>query len=104
MRSPALKKGIRTGGIFGVVIVVMFLIGFTVAGARLIGKLFGSGSSYSTPSIGFFCLFMGLIGMWAGMAASPRPLIEEEDTFRRAGVATSSEFNLILWVRHATKV
>ena len=69
MRSPALKKGIRTGLIFGVVIVVMFLIGFTVTGAGLIGKLFGAGSSYSTPSLGFFFLFMGLIGIWAGIAA-----------------------------------
>jgi ABC-type branched-subunit amino acid transport system permease subunit len=87
MRSLALKKGIRTGLIFGVVIVVMFLIGFTVTGAGLIGKLFGAGSSYSTPSLVFFLLFMGLIGIWAGIAAAPRPLIEADDTFRRAIVA-----------------
>jgi ABC-type branched-subunit amino acid transport system permease subunit len=87
MRSPALRKGIRTGAIFGVVIVVMFLIGFTVAGAGLIGKLFGAASSYSTPSLGFFFLFMGLLGIWAGIAASPPPLLEREDTFKRAVMA-----------------
>jgi ABC-type branched-subunit amino acid transport system permease subunit len=86
MRSPALKKGVRTGTIFGIVIVVMFLIGFTVTGAGLIGKLFGA-SSYGAPSLGFFFLFMGLIGIWAGIAASPRPLIEKEDTLPRAILA-----------------
>ncbi|MGE5374579.1 MAG: branched-chain amino acid ABC transporter permease [Bacteroidota bacterium] len=86
MRSPALQKGIRTGAIFGIVIVVMFLIGFTVTGAGLLGKLFGA-TSYSTPSLVFFFLFMGLIGIWAGMAAAPGPLIDAEDTFQRAAVA-----------------
>ena len=41
MRSSAMDKGIRTGVIFGVIIVTMFLIGFTMAGAGLVGKLFG---------------------------------------------------------------
>jgi ABC-type branched-subunit amino acid transport system permease subunit len=86
MRSPALRKGFRTGAIFGIVIVVMFLIGFTLTGAGLIGKVFGA-SSYSTPSLGFFFLFMVLIGIWAGIAASPRPLIEEEDSLQRAILA-----------------
>jgi len=86
MKSPAMKKGFRMGAIFGVVIVVMFLIGFTVTGSGLVGKLFGASSSYSTPSLGFFFLFLGLIGIWTGIAASPRPLIEAEDTFQRAVV------------------
>ena len=84
MRSPALQKGSRTGVIFGVVILIMFLIGFTVAGAGLVGKLFGAASSYSAPSLVFFCLFMIMIGMWAGVAASPRPLIEGQDTLQHA--------------------
>ena len=74
MRSSAMDKGIRTGVIFGVVIVTMFLIGFTVTGAGLVGKIFGASSSYSTPSLVFFSIFMILIGMWAGHSASPRPL------------------------------
>lgn len=86
MRSPALDKGIRTGVIFGVVIVVMFLIGFTVTGAGLVGKLFGSGSSYSTPALTFFSLFMILIGIWSGITAAPRPL-SEADLFNRAATA-----------------
>jgi branched-chain amino acid transport system permease protein len=86
MRSSALDKGIRTGVIFGVMIVTMFLIGFTVAGTGLVGKLFGVSSSYSIPSLGFFALFMILIGMWAGISAAPRPL-NETDTLKRAMMA-----------------
>ncbi|HMB24962.1 MAG TPA: hypothetical protein VKP08_19090 [Anaerolineales bacterium] len=89
MRSSALQKGMRTGVTFGVVIVTMFLIGFTVTGAGLVGKLFGSASSYGTPPLGFFVLFMILIGMWAGASASPRPL-HERDTFPRAAIAGGS--------------
>ena len=33
MRSSAVDKGLRTGVVFGIVIVTMFLIGFTVTGA-----------------------------------------------------------------------
>jgi len=83
MRSSALDKGIRIGVIFGVVIVTMFLIGFTVAGAGLVGKVLGASSSYSTPSLVYFTIFMILIGMWAGISASSRPL-NEADTFKRA--------------------
>ena len=86
MRSSALEKGIRTGVIFGVVIVTMYLIGFTVAGAGLIGKLLGT-SPYSTPSLGFFIIFMGLIGMWAGISAARRSLMQGADTLKSAFVA-----------------
>ena len=63
----------------------MFLIGFTVTGAGLVGKLFGVSSSYSNtmPLLSFFAIFMILIGMWAGTSAAQRPLIEA-DTWKRA--------------------
>lgn len=83
MRSPALDKGIRTGVTFGIVIITMFLIGFTMTGAGLVGKLFGASSSYSTPSLVYFVIFVILIGMWAGASASPRPQ-NEVDTLKRA--------------------
>src|SRR5512133_1423848 len=89
MRSSALDKGLRTGVVFGIVIVTMLLIGFTVTGAGLVGKLFGVSSSYGIPPLGFFALFMILIGMWAGMSASPRPL-NEVDLFKRAATAGTS--------------
>jgi len=84
MRSSAVDNGLRTGVAFGVVIVTMFLIGFTMTGAELIGKIFGAhASSNGMPSLTFFSIFMILIGMWAGSSASPRPLVEA-DTFKRA--------------------
>jgi ABC-type branched-subunit amino acid transport system permease subunit len=61
----------------------MFLIGFTMAGAGLVGKLFGASSSFGTPSLVYFVIFMIIIGMWAGITASPRPL-DETDTWKRS--------------------
>jgi hypothetical protein len=83
MRSTALDKGLRTGVVFGIIIVIMFLIGFTMTGAGLVGKLFGVSSSYSTPALSFFVIFIVLIGAWAGTSASPRP-ISDPDTLKRA--------------------
>ncbi|MDX9992122.1 MAG: hypothetical protein RBS68_08740 [Anaerolineales bacterium] len=84
MRSSAVDKGLRVGVIFGIIIVTMFLIGFTVTGAGLVGKIFGVSSSYSAPpSLIFFSIFMVLLGVWAGASAAARPLTEE-DSLRRA--------------------
>ena len=84
MRSSAMDNGIRTGVTFGVVIVTMFLIGFTVIGAELVGKIFGVPPSYSeTPSLLFFAIFMILVSMWCGASASKRP-VSEPDTMKRA--------------------
>lgn len=84
MRASAVDKGLRTGVVFGIVIVTIFLIGFTVTGAGLVGKIFGvSSSSGSTPSLLFFSIFMILIGTWLGISAAPRPLTEV-DTLKRA--------------------
>ena len=84
MRSSAMDNGIRTGVTFGVVIVTMFLIGFTVTGAELVGKIFGVPPAYSeAPSSLFFAIFMILIGMWCGASASKRP-VTGPDTLKRA--------------------
>ncbi len=82
--KTAVDKGLRTGVVFGIVIVLMFLIGFTVSGAGLVGKLFGvSVPNNGMPLLSFFTLFMALMGIWAGTTAAQRPLIEE-DTWARA--------------------
>ena len=85
MKSSTLNQGIRIGATFGVVIVAMFLIGFTMAGAGLVGKLLGAASSYSTPSLAHFALFMILIGIWAGVSAALRSL--QIGTFKSAAEA-----------------
>src|SRR5690606_34746313 len=89
MRSSALDKGLRTGVIFGIVIAIMFLIGFTVTGAGLVGKLFGVSSSYNTPPLTFFVIFMVLMGAWTGITAAARSLTEP-DTLKRALTAGAS--------------
>jgi len=83
MRTSAINNGLRSGVIFGVIIAAMFLIGFTVTGAGLIGKIFGVSSSYSAPAPAFFAIFIILISAWAGASAAPRP-IAEADTLRQA--------------------
>ncbi|GAB4539692.1 MAG: hypothetical protein Fur002_05200 [Anaerolineales bacterium] len=80
MRTPAINHGLRSGVAFGVVIAAMFLIGFTVAGAGLVGKLFGASSSYSAPAPAFFAIFMILVGAWAGASAAT----PEADTLKKA--------------------
>lgn len=82
MRSPSLDKGLRTGVIFGIIILTMVLIGFTVTAAGLVGKLFGASSSYSTPPLAYFVIFMVLTGGWAGASASTRS-VTEPDTWKR---------------------
>lgn len=89
MRSSAVNTGLRTGVIFGIVIVTMFLIGFTVTGSGLVGKIFGVSASYGMPSLTFFAIFMILVGAWAGATAAPRPLFEA-DTWTRALTAGAS--------------
>ena len=84
MRSSAVDNGLRTGVAFGVVIVTMFLIGFTVTGAELVGKIFGTPSSFGVmPSLLFFSIFMILVGMWCGSSAAKRPLTGP-DTLKQA--------------------
>jgi ABC-type branched-subunit amino acid transport system permease subunit len=83
MRSSAVDKGLRTGVVFGIVIGTMFLIGFTVIGAELVGKVFGASSPKGMPPLIYFSIFMILVGMWAGATASSRPLTET-DSWKRA--------------------
>lgn len=77
-----MRNGLQTGLIFGVIVITMFLIGFTVIGAELTGKILGSSSS-SGPSMLYFAIFMILFGLWCGASAAPRPLMEA-DTWQRA--------------------
>jgi len=82
--KTAVDKGLRTGVVFGIVIVVMFLIGFTVTGAGLLSKLFGVSVPNNTmPLLSFFALLMVLMGVWTGTTAAQRPLVEA-DTWARA--------------------
>jgi branched-chain amino acid transport system permease protein len=82
MRTSPVRKGLQIGLTFGVIVVTMFLIGFTEIGAELTGKVLGSQSS-SAPSMPYFAIFMILIGLWCGTSAAPRPAFGA-DTWRAA--------------------
>ena len=74
MRTSPVRNGIQTGTIFGIIMVMMFLIGFTVIGAELIGKILGNPSISGMPDLIYFVIFMILVGVWCGVSAAKRPL------------------------------
>jgi ABC-type branched-subunit amino acid transport system permease subunit len=87
MRALNLDKGLQIGVIFGIIIVTIYLIGFTLVGSGLIAKLFGVSTSFgSAPPLHFFAIFMIFLASWAGITASPRPLVED-DTLKRAALS-----------------
>jgi len=73
MKTSPVQNGIQTGITFGVIVVTMFLIGFTVIGAQLIGKVLGNSNSTGMPAMSYFVIFMILIGAWCGNRAAKRP-------------------------------
>ena len=89
MKTSPLRNGIQTGTIFGVVVIMMFLIGFTMIGAELIGKVLGNPGTSGIPDLSFFAIFMVLVGAWCGTSAAKRPAFGP-DTLKdavRAGLA-----------------
>jgi len=82
MKTSPARNGFQSGITFGVIVVTMFLIGFTVIGAELTGKILGNQSS-GAPSLVFFAIFMILVGIWCGASAARRPLMEA-DTWQNA--------------------
>ncbi len=85
MNVNAIRNGLRSGSIFGIIIVFLFLIGFTVTGAALIAKLFGLYVSVSgTPDVSMLAIFLGLLGLFAGIAAA-KPV--DSDSYTTAGTA-----------------
>jgi ABC-type branched-subunit amino acid transport system permease subunit len=85
MNPTSLRNGIRSGTVFVIIIIFLDLIGFTVTGATLVAKLFGSYVPVgSPPDVIMLAIFLGLLGLWAGiMAAKP----VDPDTYQAAGSA-----------------
>jgi branched-chain amino acid transport system permease protein len=89
MRSSPVKNGLQTGLVFGVILVTMFLIGFTVIGAELVGRVFGVSVPSGPESLPYFVVFMVLVSLWCGTTAARPPLVET-DSWKRtltAGLA-----------------
>ena len=73
MKTSPTQNGVKTGVIFGVIIITMFLIGFTVIGSQLTGKILGNPNSTGAPTVAYFAIFMILFGLWCGNSAAKRP-------------------------------
>lgn len=70
MKSAAIRSGLRTGFIFGMVVIFIFLIGFTGTGANLVAKLVNASVPPNTlPPLGFFITFMVLMGLLCGVVS-----------------------------------
>ncbi len=71
MKSVSLRKPAASGLIFGIIVVFLALIDFTVVFSGLIQKLFGQPLYVGQlPKTGFFLVFLGLIGLWNGWKAA----------------------------------
>lgn len=72
MANPHIRSGLQTGIAFGILIVFLVLIGFTVIANELIGDLLklSSGPFGLTPAMTRLLIFLGLLGVWAGARGS----------------------------------
>lgn len=74
MMKAYLRHGLRTGSIFGIILILLVLIGFQETGADILGNLLGIKKASSltglTPVMINILIFFGLIGSWAGAHAT----------------------------------
>ena len=70
-----IKNGTNTGIVFGIIILTMFLIGFTVIGNQLTAKILGDADFKNIDQYTVFIILMSLIGLWNGTAAAKKPAI-----------------------------
>jgi len=68
MNTPRLRSALNTGLIFGIVVIFLVLIGFTVIAAELTGDVLklSSGPFGLTAEMTHLLIFLGLVGLWAG--------------------------------------
>jgi ABC-type branched-subunit amino acid transport system permease subunit len=71
MASKTVRNAVNAGITFAVIIVFLALIGFTVTGAGLIGKMFGNPTpAGQMPAVGYLVAFLSILGIWNGSLAS----------------------------------
>lgn len=69
--KTALQKGFRTGSTFAIILLFLAIIGFTVTGPILLGKLWGSITPpEQMPVVTNLVVFLALIGIWCGAQAA----------------------------------
>ena len=73
MTEKPILRGLRTGLVFGLIMVFLFLIGFTDTGANLVAKLLGNPTPTNQhPSVTYYAIFMALYAAWCGSASANR--------------------------------
>ena len=71
MKTHPIRTAVNTGVIFGVIIIFMALISFTVTGPLLVAKILGNPPAAGQQApIGYLVLFLALLGLWNGAQAS----------------------------------
>lgn len=77
------RKGLNAGIVFGIVTIFLILIGFTVTAANLIGKVVNFSLTTNglqlTSAMSDLLVFMGLIGLLAGIYGGSRDKKEKTD-------------------------
>ena len=83
-----LRNGLRTGIIFGIVLIFLVLIGFPTTVSDLLGGILKDEASKPvfglTPAMLNMLIFFGLVGLWAG-ASGARPVKAGGKFFSLAG-------------------
>jgi ABC-type branched-subunit amino acid transport system permease subunit len=85
-----IRNSLRTGIIFGIVAVFLFLVGFTGTAANLLADLFNN--EFADPILGRTPLmlntviFIGLIGLWAGVSGASKEKDVPGDPFWAAAL------------------
>jgi len=94
--KTAVQNGLRTGATFGVVLIFLGLIGFTVTGPALLGKLFGNApKAEQMPPVGNLVAFLALLGLWCGAQASKPERHSGNGTLASAAVSSAAAGALV---------
>jgi branched-chain amino acid transport system permease protein len=71
MNKQSLQKALTSGVVFGIIVIFLALIGFTVVLSGLIQKVFGQPLGIGQmPSMFSFLIFLGFLGIWNGWRAA----------------------------------
>ena len=83
-----IRHALQTGLVFGIVIIFLFLIGFTNTASAMLGNALRDGNIH--PALGLsakmvnLLIFFALLGVWAGIRSTPHPVADERSTLRQA--------------------
>ncbi len=71
MNKQSFQKALSSGVVFGIIVIFLALIGFTVVFSGLIQKVFGQPLGIGQmPSMFSFLIFLGFLGIWNGWRAA----------------------------------